>query len=189
MHKLHSMEPQEGYSSTFIYALEKCSNAFVTHTASRRFTWWSMVTEAPTLELRLFQNKPKTTANEQTPCKLPNIFFSRRACHHVKSKRATDSTQRLPPPPPPQATSRPWAVPNLLPSACRATAAAGSAPQSCSATVGPRCTEPGHPLSRVSPYSRFKKRRAKMTVYSHLAPPPSTDVASMQIRFGKHNLY
>lgn len=55
------------------------------------------------------------------------FFSSRRACHHVKSKRATtytDSAQRLPPPPPPQAPSCPWAVPNLLPSACRATAAA-----------------------------------------------------------------
>lgn len=104
------------------------------------------------------------------------FFPSRRACHHVKSKRATtytDSAQRLPPPPPPpRATSCPWAVPNLLPSACRATAAAGSAPRSCSATVGPRYTEPGHPLSRVSPYSRFKKRRAKMTAYSHLAHTP-----------------
>ena len=36
LHKLHSMELKEGYSNTLIYALQKCSNTFVTHSSIQK---------------------------------------------------------------------------------------------------------------------------------------------------------
>lgn len=108
-----------------------------------RETTWSTTTEAPTLVLQLFQNKLKTTLSKQ--------HLSIHKLHHTEPKWATKftgSAQKLPPPP--QAMQGPGAVPNLLPSTCRASAAPGSA--SRSVLVGPRCTESGH-LARLSPNS------------------------------------
>lgn len=111
-----------------------------------RETTWSTTTEAPTLVLQLFQNKLKTTLSKQ--------HLSIHKLHHTEPKWATKftgSAQKLPPPPPPpQAMQGPGAVPNLLPSTCRASATPGSA--SRSSLVGPRCTESGH-LARLSPNS------------------------------------
>lgn len=110
-----------------------------------RETTWSTTTEAPTLVLQLFQNKLKTTLSKQ--------HLSIHKLHHTESKWATKftgSAQKPPPPPPPQAMQGPGAIPNLLPSTCRASAAPGSA--SRSVLVGPRCTESGH-LAQLSPNS------------------------------------
>lgn len=66
-----------------------------------------MVTEAPTLELRLFQNKVQITVYEQTPCKHLKVSLWEDLVTK-KSKQAItyiNSAQWLPPP---QATPCPW---------------------------------------------------------------------------------
>lgn len=186
LHKLHLMELKAGYSNTLIYALQKCNNTLVTHSG--------------------IQKIHATVSGDRSTNPRSVIVYFRinwkplpMSKHHVSTQKfllekslpprkvKPDSAQRLPPPP--QATPCPGAVPNLLPSACRATAAAGSAPWRCSATVGPRRTEPRHLLSRVSPLLPTQEAQRKGDRVKPLGTP-STDLVSTQIRFSKYcNLY
>lgn len=129
-----------------------------------RETTWSTTTEAPTLVLQLFQNKLKTTLSKQ--------HLSIHKLHHTESKWATKftgSAQKLPPPPPPpQAMQGPGAVPNLLPSTCRASAGSGSARAWLCITLSPGGPTLHWVWTSGSTFPRFRGLVESPTLRPHL---------------------